>query len=69
MTATPANDLAGIQLKVQYDSSVVQVPAYGVTQGTLPQGFLFSARADNSQGQVTIIARQKASEIQIEMVN
>ena len=55
ITAVPAETLAGIQLKVQFDNTVVQVADAGVTQGNLPPGFLFSSRVDNAQGIVNII--------------
>ena len=55
VTAVPAETLAGVQLKIQFDNSVVQVADSGVTQGTLPSGFLFSSRVDNALGIVNII--------------
>lgn len=53
LALTNTSDLAGLQLKVQFDRSIVT--AITVTQGTIPQGFLFSSRIDDAKGFVSII--------------
>lgn len=53
LVLTNTTDFAGIQLKVQFNRSIVT--AVKVTQGTIPQGFLFSSRIDDAQGFVSII--------------
>lgn len=55
MSAAPANNLAGVQFKVGFDNTVVQVADGGVTPAILLQGFLFNSRVDNSQGSVTVV--------------
>ena len=55
VSAAPANNLAGVQFKVGFDSTVVQVADGGVTPAILLQGFLFNSRVDNSQGSVTVV--------------
>ena len=55
VSADGTEEMAGIQFKVGFDSSVVQVATDGVVQGELPQGILFESNVDNTAGSVSII--------------
>ena len=54
VSVTNADALAGIQFRVQFDNSILEVQGSPI-QGTLPEGFLFTQRVDNSGGIVNLI--------------
>ena len=53
--AEGVDDMAGIQFKIEFDNLVVSVPEGGLTQGDLPEGFLFQSNVNNAEGFVKII--------------
>ncbi len=55
VVATGASSLAGIQLVLNYDSTVLSTSQNDVTQGALPAGVLFIANVNDASGTVSIV--------------
>ncbi len=49
-----ADNVAGAQFKLKFNSSVVRVADDGIVQGQIPHGFIFQTNPDNDQGEVTV---------------
>ncbi len=54
IAADGTSNMAGIQLKVEFDSSVVSIPNGGVIQDQIPEGFFFQSNVDHGGGVATI---------------
>lgn len=50
-----ANAVAGIQVKLKFNPTMLSVPPGGVTIGSIPPGFIFASNVDNGAGIVSII--------------